>query len=205
MNEEGKDFEHYFAARPKSKPKLGIVKTYLRGLPFEFLTASGVFSKNRVDLGTRLLVESMVLPEKGCILDLGCGYGIVGLAAAVFNPSLRVIMVDVNIRAIKLARQNTESNNVKNVEVRHGNLYEPVKDLSFDAILSNPPISAGMETVKAIITQAPQRMTRKALFQMVVKSKIGRKRLNAILEDTFGNVDVLARKSGYRILISKKQ
>ncbi|MDH5754191.1 MAG: methyltransferase [Candidatus Bathyarchaeota archaeon] len=196
---------HYFVAHPKSKIKLGIIHTHLRGRPFEFLTASGVFSKRRVDLGTRLLIESMVLPEKGYILDVGCGYGAVGIAAAVFNPNLRIIMVDVNERAVWLVKQNIEINNVSNAEVRRGHLYEPVKDLTFSCVLSNPPVSAGMETVKAIVTEAPKHMTDKALFQIVVRSKIGGKRLRTFLESAFGNAEILARKSGYRVFISEKQ
>lgn len=205
MRKKGEELNHYFAEHPKSKIRLGIIHTHLRGIHFEFLTASGVFSKKRVDLGTRLLIESMVLPQEGYVLDIGCGYGAVGIAAATFDPNLRVIMVDVNERAVRLARQNAEKNYVSNVEVRRGYLYEPVTDLVFSCVLSNPPVSAGMETVKAIISEAPEHMASKALFQMVVKSKIGGKRLLMVFEEAFGNIEVLARKSGYRVLISKKQ
>jgi 16S rRNA G1207 methylase RsmC len=205
MRKKGEELDHYFAAHPKSKMRLGIIRTHLRGIHFEFLTASGVFSKKRVDLGTRLLIESMVLPQEGYVLDVGCGYGAVGIAAAKFNPNLRVIMVDVNERAVRLARQNAEKNYVSNVDVRRGYLYEPVKDLVFNCVLSNPPVSAGMETVKAIISEAPEHMANGGLFQMVVKSKIGGKRLLMVFEEAFGNVEVLARKSGYRVLMSKKQ
>jgi len=196
---------HYFTAHPKSKAKLGIVRTYLFGRPFEFLTASGVFSKKRVDLGTRLLIESMVLPEKGCVLDVGCGYGAVGIVVASSNPDLRVVMVDVNERAVWLAKQNVQRNTVSNVEVRRGFLYESVEALTFNCVLSNPPVSAGIETVKAIIVEAPKHMANKACFQMVVKSKIGGKRLKMLLEEAFGNTQILARKSGYRVFISEKQ
>jgi len=205
MPRKSEGAEHYFAAHPKSKARFGLIRTYLRNTHFEFLTASGVFSKKRVDLGTRLLVESMVLPKEGCVLDVGCGYGAVGIAAAAFNPSLRVIMVDVNERAVQLAKQNIEINRVSNAEVRQGHLYEPVKGLTFNCILSNPPVSAGMGTVKAIISEAPEHMASKALFQMVVKSKVGGKRLPTIFKEAFGNVTILARKSGYRILIAEKQ
>lgn len=195
--------DHYFSSRPKSKLSLGILQVTLRGIRFEFLTASGVFSRKRLDLGTRLLVDSMILPEEGCVLDIGCGYGAVGIAAATFNPNLRVMMVDVNERAVWLTKQNIEINRVRNVEARRGHLYEPVKDASFDCVLSNPPVSAGMETVKAIIAGAPERMAKKAPFQMVVKSKIGGKRLQEIFKDSFGNVAVLSRESGYRVLIAR--
>jgi 16S rRNA (guanine1207-N2)-methyltransferase len=204
MAKKSRNTEHYFAARPRSRAKFGLIRTYLRGRPFEFLTASGVFSKRRVDLGTRLLIESMILPEDGWVLDVGCGYGAVGIAAAAFNPCLRVVLADVNARAVWLARQNFERNGVGNVEVRRGCLYEPVRDLVFDCVLSNPPVSAGMETVKAIICEAPKHMVSEAVFQMVLKSKFCGKRLCTVLEQAFGNVEVLARESGYRVLMAEK-
>lgn len=196
--------EHYYTEKPKSKPQLGLIRTHLRGRLFEFLTSSGVFSKKRVDLGTRLLIESMVLPEKGCVLDLGCGYGPVGIAAAVFYPYLRVLMVDVNERAVWLTRENTRRNSVDNVEVRRGFLYEPVENVKFNVILCNPPVSAGMQMVLPIVSGAPEHLGEDGLFQIVVRSKIGGKRVSNELEKTFGSVKVLARKSGYRVLLSKK-
>jgi 16S rRNA G1207 methylase RsmC len=200
-----KSSNHYFEEHPKSKLRLGIIHTNLRGIPFEFLTASGVFSKKRVDLGTRLLIESMILPEKGNVLDVGCGYGAVGIAAATFNPNLHVVMVDVNSRAVWLAKKNIEINHVKNVEVKRGNLYEPFKGLTFNCILSNPPVSAGMKTLKAIIFGASEHLAVNGLFQMVIKSKIGRERLQSFFEGAFGNFKILARKSGYRILMAEKE
>jgi 16S rRNA (guanine1207-N2)-methyltransferase len=135
---------------------------------------------------------------------VGCGYGAVGIAAASFNPKLYVVMVDVNERAVRLAKKNIEINRVDNAEVRRGHLYEPVEGTAFNCILSNPPVSAGLATVKALITEAPRHMTEKATFQMVVKSKIGGKRLQLIFEEAFGNFAVLARESGYRVLIAEK-
>jgi 16S rRNA (guanine1207-N2)-methyltransferase len=205
MSKKADNVEHYFTERPMSKARFGLIRTYLRRKPFDFMTASGVFSKDRIDLGTRLLVESMVLPKNGCLLDVGCGYGAVGIAAAVFNPNLHVDMVDVNIRAVRLARQNAKLNHVWNVEIKHGRLYEAVEDVVFDCVVSNPPVSAGMKTVEAIIACAPEHMSSKATLQVVVKSKIGGRRLLSFFEEAFGNVDVLARGSGYRVLISQKQ
>jgi 16S rRNA (guanine1207-N2)-methyltransferase len=196
--------EHYYAEQPKSKPQLGLIRTNLRGHFFEFLTSSSVFSKKRVDLGTRLLIESMVLPEKGYVLDLGCGYGPVGIAAAVLNPDSHVVMVDVNERAVWLAKENAKRNRVSNVEAHCGILYEPVKNMGFDVVLCNPPLSAGMKTVLSIITNAPKHLLKNGLFQLVVRSKIGGKRLSSELEEAFGNAAVLAKESGYRVLVSKK-
>jgi 16S rRNA (guanine1207-N2)-methyltransferase len=204
MTQRKNSYEHYFTANPKSEAKLGLIQTHLRGLPFEFLTASSVFSKKQVDKGTRLLIENMILPETGCILDLGCGYGAIGIAAATLNPNSHVIMTDINKRAVHLAKENIERNKITNAEAKYGHLYEAVEEKRFNCILSNPPVSAGMETVKAIITHAPKIMAEKATFQMVVRSKIGAKTLPTIFNATFGDCKVLARESGYRVLLAKQ-
>jgi 16S rRNA G1207 methylase RsmC len=147
----------------------------------------------------------MALPETGAVLDVGCGYGAVGIVAAASNSRLHVVLTDVNMRAVRLARQNIEINKVHNAEARCGYLYEPVKDLTFNCVLSNPPVSAGMKTVKTIITEAPKVMAYGATFQMVIRSKIGAKMLPLIFNETFGNCAVLARESGYRVLTAEKQ
>ena len=203
MSKNPKSVDHYFSSAPKSQERFGLVQTSLCGKPFEFLTASSVFSKRKVDCGTRLLIESMVLPEAGWVLDIGCGYGVAGIAAAKFNPKLHVVMTDVNARAVRLAKNNVGLNRVSNVEVRYGFFYEPVEDLRFNCVLSNPPVSAGMETVKAIISGAPEVMASDASFLMVIRSKIGAKRLPELFTETFGNCEVAARESGFRVLMGK--
>lgn len=205
MSKDTERVEHYFSSAPKSKEHFGVVRTNLRSKSFEFLTASSVFSKRKVDNGTRLLIESMVLPESGCVLDIGCGYGAVGIAVAKFNPKLHVVMTDVNARAVRLAKKNLALNRVINGEVRFGFLYEPVGDLQFNCVLSNPPVSAGMETVKAIVMGAPKVMAPGASFQMVIRSKIGAKILPALFTETFCNCGVVARESGFRVLMSRLQ
>lgn len=204
LKTEGSIHQHYYSAFPKSKPRLGIIHTVICGKHFEFLTGSGVFSKDRLDLGTRLLIENMVLPEVGCALDLGCGYGAVGLAAATFRPHMEILLVDINQRAVWLTRQNAERNSLCNAEVRKGNMYEAVGNVFFKVILSNPPISAGMETVNRMISEAPQHLVLGGTLQMVVRSKICGDRLLSCFSGAFGNVRVLARGSGYRVLFSQK-
>jgi 16S rRNA G1207 methylase RsmC len=173
-------------------------------MTFEFLTASSVFSVKRIDPGTRVLIENMILPERGYVLDIGCGYGAIGISAAKLNPKLHILLTDVNRRAILLSKQNAEKNRVSNIEVRTGSLYEPVKELRFDCILSNPPVSAGMSTVQAIIRGAPEALTEGGTLQMVVRSKIGKKSLPEVFTETFGNCNVLSIESGYRVLMAKK-
>lgn len=201
---KAKEVKHYFSKRPESRPELGLIHVYLRGRTFDFLTASGVFSRRNVDLGTRLLIESMILPKSGRVLDVGCGYGAVGIVAAALCPERHVVMVDINARAVWLARRNIGTNNVDNAEAIRGNLYEPVRNSRFGCILSNPPISAGMKTVEAIIKEAPKHMGEEATFQIVVRSKIAGNRFQSYLNEAFGNFSILARESGYRVLIAKK-
>jgi 16S rRNA (guanine1207-N2)-methyltransferase len=198
------DSEHYYTEYPLSREKFGLVKTCLNGHILEFTTSSGVFSAKRLDPGTRLLIESMILPDEGYILDVGCGYGAVGISAAKLKPKTGVFLIDINRRAVILTRKNAERNRTFNTEVRQGNLYEPVKELQFAAVLSNPPISAGMKMVDAIIEGAPSILKEKGTLQMVVRSKIGKKTLPGLLSKVFGNCDVLAIESGYRVLVSRK-
>jgi len=203
MSKDPKNLEHYFTSSPKSQERFGLVRACLCGTFFEFLTASSVFSKRKIDSGTRLLIEAMVLPKKGCVLDVGCGYGAVGITVAKLNPKLHVVMTDVNARAVRLTKKNVELNRVTNTEVLYGFFYEPVEDLKFNSILSNPPVSAGMDTVKSIIVGASSVMAAGGSFQMVIRSKIGAKLLPALFSETFGNCEVVARESGFRVLMGK--
>lgn len=197
--------EHYFTPKPKSRPEFKLIRAYLRGREFQFLTSAGVFSKSRIDLGTKVLVEHMILPDKGYVLDVGCGYGVIGIVAAALNPNVYVLMVDINRRAVNLAKHNIRINRVSNAEARCGNLYEPVKGMMFNCILSNPPISAGLATVRAIVTDAPKHMYDGGTLQMVVRSKVGGDRIAQMLEETFGKFTVLVRRSGYRVLMAEKR
>lgn len=195
--------DHYFTSVPKCNDQFGLIKAHLRGRRLEFLTSSSVFSKRKIDLGTHVLIDSMILPQAGVVLDIGCGYGAVGITAAAVNPQLHVVMTDVNMRAVRLAKQNIETNRVRNAEVRYGYLYEPVDGTSFDCVLSNPPVSAGMDTVKAIIEGAPKVLSGGGTFQMVIRSKIGSKALPVLFETMFGGCEVLSRESGFRVLMGK--
>jgi len=193
--------DHYFSAEPSCDDRFGIIKATLRGRNLQFLTSSSVFSKKKIDLGTSVLIDAMVLPESGSVLDIGCGYGAVGITAAALNPKLNVTMTDVNMRAVRLAKQNVESNRVRNAQVLYGYLYEPVANMRFNCVLSNPPVSAGMDIVRAIIEGAPQVLSSGGSLQMVIRSKIGAKSLPELFTEVFGNCEVLTRQSGFRVLM----
>ena len=197
--------EHYFTKRPRSRERLGLVKCRLRGHEFEFFTSSGVFSPKRIDNGSRLLIESMVLPERGVVLDIGCGYGPVGIVAAKLWPGLEVWMTDVNERAVRLAKRNALRNGVGNVVIRQGNLYEPLEERVFDEILSNPPISAGLaRVVEPLVSGAWSRLVDGGSLQLVVQSNKGGRALASMMEGRFGGVEVIARGGGFRVLRAVK-
>lgn len=185
--------------------RLGLVRCRLRGHDFEFITASGTFSHRRIDAGTRLLIDSMVLPEDGSALDLGCGYGPIGIVAARLRPRLQVWMTDVNRRAVALAEENARRNGAENVHIIGGPLYDPVAGLSFDAILTNPPISAGIKrTVEPVIEGATMHLKSGGSLQVVVRTTKGGRNLSKLLERYFGGFEVVARRGGYRVLKAER-
>lgn len=196
--------EHYFSERPSSIGRKQLISDIIRGVPVEFIVEPSVFSKNRIDPGTKLLIETIILPEKGLVLDMGAGYGAIGITIAKLNPNLKVYMVDINKRAVKLCKINAKLNNVEDkVMVLQGNLYDPIpKDIYFDAIISNPPYSAGFSIVEALVKGALNRLKSSGTLQIVVRK--GDEKLKEIMNKTFKNVKVIAKKSGYKVLLSVK-
>ena len=93
--------EHYYAEKPISIGRKEIISDVVRGVAVEFIVEAGVFSRRRIDPGTKLLLESAVIPEEGNVLDVGAGYGVIGITIAKLNPKLKVYMVDINKRAVK--------------------------------------------------------------------------------------------------------
>ena len=196
--------EHYFSEKPKSIGKREVISDIVRGVPVEFVVEPGVFSKSRVDPGTKLLLESMIIPEEGYVLDLGAGYGVIGITLAKINPKLKIYMVEINRRAVKLCKLNAKRNGVEDrVIILQGNLYEPLpKSLKFKTIVSNPPFSAGFEVVEKIVKEAYPRLEPHGTLQLVAYK--GANKLKEKMKETFGNVKVLASKKGYKVLMSEK-
>ncbi|WP_061412998.1 class I SAM-dependent methyltransferase, partial [Lactococcus sp. DD01] len=115
----------------------------LLGLPLHFLTDAGVFSKNAIDYGSRVLLDNFQPEGAKTLLDVGCGYGTLALTLAK-KYGLKATLVDVNSRALDLAKKNADKNNIKVDNIFLSNIYDNVEQ-SFDAIISNPPIRAGKE------------------------------------------------------------
>ncbi len=192
--------EHYYSKHQKSALKLKKINAILRGNELEFYTGSGIFSPDRVDPGTKLLIESCIIKPKWKVLDLGCGYGAVGIAIKKQFP-VKVVMTDINKRAVKLALKNIKVNKV-DVEVKEGNLFEKIKG-KFDTILVNPPQKAGKEICFKIIEESYNYLEKNGLLQLVARHQKGGKSLEKKMKEVFWNVRTIARKSGYRVYISK--
>ncbi|MFQ6087803.1 MAG: class I SAM-dependent methyltransferase [Candidatus Methanofastidiosia archaeon] len=190
--------EHYFSRKPKAKHRLGRIGCTLRGKKFNFLTDSGVFSKDRIDFGSRFLLEVVEVLKSDEILDLGCGYGVLGIALA--DSCKRVLMIDVNERACILAEINVRENGVMNAEVRLGSL-EVVFE-KFDCILTNPPIKAGKKKIFELIEKSRKYLKKDGRFYLVARTKLGAKSLAKHMLKTFGNVETVAKKGGYRVFKS---
>ena len=193
--------EHYFSDRPRAAHAPRKFQAVLRGRPLVFRTDSAVFSRTGVDRGTELLIESLEVGPGESLLDLGCGYGPIGLAIVRAVEGARVVMTDVNRRAIVLSRRNAELNRLA-VEVCEGPLYEPVAGMVFDHIASNPPIRAGKAVVHGIVDGAPAHLRAGGSLWLVARTKQGAPSLRAKMQETFGNAEIVARSGGFRVLRS---
>ena len=194
--------EHYYSEEPVSELKIKKISQNIKGAALEFYTASGVFSKDKIDTGTLALAENMIIEKNSKVLDVGCGIGVLGIAAAKFFNA-GVVMADINKRAVMLAKKNAELNNVR-AEIYQGNLYEKIKDNDFDAVVSNPPNTAGKELCFQLIEQAKNYLKKKGSLQIVARHNKGGKTLSKKMEEVFGNVKVMAKKCGYFVYISVK-
>ena len=196
--------EQYFAGHPKSRRRPAEIHVAVRGHSFTFRTDAGVFSREEIDRGTELLLAALEVGPCELILDLGCGYGALGLVAARLSEGGHVILTDVNERAVALARTNVAANEIANAEVRLGNLYEPVRDMAFDHIVCNPPIRAGRVVVDRIVTEAPMHLLDGGKLWLVARTRQGADSLRGRMTASFGSAEVVRRGSGYKVLRSTK-
>ena len=177
-----------------------MVKTnaFILGQKFVFLTDNGVFSKDGLDFGSRLLLESIPLEEVGGkVLDMGCGYGVFGI---VLNKvtSCEVDMVDVNLRAMHLAELNIKENHCIGVNVFESNCYSSIKS-KYTSIVTNPPIRAGKKIVYDIVMNARNYLEENGHLFLVIRKEQGAKSLIVDLEKLY-TVEVLNKKKGFFIL-----
>ncbi|MBQ6323813.1 MAG: class I SAM-dependent methyltransferase [Bacilli bacterium] len=177
-----------------------MVKTepFVLGKKFIFYTDNGVFSKDGLDFGSRLLLESIPLEEVGGkVLDMGCGYGVFGI---ILNKvaSCTVDMVDVNLRALHLCEINIKENHCNNINVFESNVYERIND-KYDVIVTNPPIRAGKKVVYDIVMNAKDHLNNDGKLFVVIRKEQGAKSLIVDLKKLY-TVEVLNKKKGFFII-----
>lgn len=192
--------EQYFTKNPSSASRIASTVWAHGGQEYEFLTDSGVFSRAHVDFGSRTLVES--LPGlSGRVLDLGCGYGFIGLAVKILNPQADVVLCDVNQRALALARENAKRLNLA-VDVRESDGYSGIEG-KFDAIVTNPPVRAGKAVYYPWFEGAPERLQAGGALYVVLQRKQGAPSAAKRLGDMFPRVEMIARDAGYHVLAAR--
>ncbi len=197
--------EHYYSRNPGVESKPLFFNYTLRGNSFRFKTDQGVFSKNEIDFGSRLLIESFTVPEiDGPILDVGCGYGPVGLSIAKSEPDYIVHMVDVNDRALELAKENASFNHISNVKIYESDRFENISNEKFSAVVTNPPIRAGKKVVHDILTKSYDYLLPQGELWVVIQKKQGAPSAKEKMSEIFDEIEVVCKDKGYYILKAKK-
>jgi 16S rRNA (guanine1207-N2)-methyltransferase len=197
--------EHYYSRTQKVESDPKFWDFTLRNNLFRFKTDNGVFSKREVDFGSRLLIESFEMPDAdGLVLDVGCGYGPIGLSVAKDYPDRTIHMIDVNERAIELAKGNAEQNQIRNVEIYESDRLLNVKERNFAAILTNPPIRAGKKTVHDIFEQSHEHLVPNGELWVVIQKKQGAPSAIDKMKKLFTAVETIDKTKGYFIIKATK-
>ncbi|WP_079525110.1 class I SAM-dependent methyltransferase [Halobacillus hunanensis] len=197
--------EHYYSKKTNAKSEERSWSFNLRGMLLNFTTDHAVFSKREIDFGSRLLIESFREPSiRGDLLDLGCGYGPIGLSLAKDLKQRHVWMADVNERALTLAKRNAGQNEIENVSIVESNRFASIQGKQFAAILTNPPIRAGKKTVHLMFEESRDALDNGGELWVVIQKKQGAPSAQTKLNELFGEVEVVEKKKGYYILKAKK-
>lgn len=188
---------HYFENDKNIKSEERIIYANIRKIDFKFLVDNGVFSKKGVDFGTRTLLENVIIDnDKNSILDFGCGYGPIGIYLSKFTK-LDVDMVDINERAVALAKKNADLNHVK-VNIFESNLYENVSK-TYDYIVTNPPIRVGKSILYKILFDAKKYLNSNGELWLVVNKNQGAKTLVNDLKREY-KVEIVTKCKGFYII-----
>lgn len=192
----------YFAENPDAEHDIHKLKVQLLGQNVTFLTDAGVFSKKMIDYGSQALLKCLDFHKQESVLDVGCGYGTLGLTL-IKAKEVKATLVDINQRALDLARQNADRNQVL-ATIFQSNIYQNVEG-RFHHIISNPPIRAGKQVVHEVIAGSYAHLLDGGDLTIVIQKKQGAPSAKAKMEEVFGNCEILKKDKGYYILRSRKE
>lgn len=203
------EFDHYFSEKPAGKYKARKIMAYVRGKSYFFETATGVFSYKHLDKGTEILLKYLDFPSEGNILDLGAGYGPIGVIVAKELEDINkhtIYFSEINKRAIWVLKKNIRNHGIKNYKLVSGDFVEKAKQLKeqnirFKAIYSNPPNRLGLDLVFKMLHAAIDLMDEDGFMQYVIKKSYGAESFARRIQVEFPEQEIYctAIKSGYRI------
>ena len=196
---------HYFQNDPNLASNLQKISFDIDGIHMSLWTDNGVFSKSRVDEGSFAFLKVLLpLGLSGKILDLGCGYGTIGLTIAMASPEASITLADINTRALALCEKNAQELGLsQRVTILQSDIYEKIEG-HFDSIVVNPPIRAGKRVTYAMYEGAKQRLIDGGSLFIVIRKAQGAPSASAYIESLFGNITLLKREKGYYIYQAKK-
>ncbi len=191
---------HYFTNDENLKSNIRKINTIINDTSYYFYTDNGVFSKDELDFGTKLLLTTFeyTFPQEKRLLDIGCGCGPIGIYAA--KKGFAVDMSDINERAINLSKRSLSEQGLK-ANVFKSDAYENISN-KYDYILSNPPIRVGNEKLYEIIMGAKDYLKDDGQLWIVVRKKQGAESLTRHMKEKYKKVDVIAKKKGFYIIKS---
>lgn len=192
---------HYFTNENNLKSEIRTIRYTNGAFSLVFNSDNGVFSKDHLDFGSKLLIETMIknINKNKSILDVGCGYGFIGISLAKILNS-KVVMVDVNKRAVHLTNMNIKENKV-NAQAFESNIYENIKE-KFDVIVSNPPIRAGKNIVLEILERAHEFLNINGELWFVIRKDQGAKSIAKELEKIY-KIEIMEKSKGFYIFRAK--
>ena len=190
--------DHYFSASPESAHRYAEAEYVYRGETLRFLTDAGVFSRGEVDFGTDVLLRALPEAMAGRVLDLGCGWGAVGVSVGKKYPACRVVMSDVNERALSLAAKNAAANGVK-AETAQSDGLEQVEG-PFDYILTNPPIRAGKQVIYRLFAESARKLSLEGALYIVIRKQQGAESAVKYLKTVFQQVDTVDKSGGFWVI-----
>jgi len=195
--------DHYYTVNPSSAHDEWKISATILGNDLSFTTDAGVFSRDGLDRGTEVMLEA--LPElSGRILDLGCGWGAVGVSLGKKYPSLDIVMTDINQRAVDLSVRNLAANHVSNARVVQGDAFENVEGL-FDAVITNPPIRAGKAVIYGMFDEARNYLVPGGCLYIVIRKQQGAPSALKYLSTIYDSAETIGRGSGFHVIRAIRQ